>query len=54
MHHKEKIIRTLDLILDDVRSPQIFVDVVDLFVLGEPPSVQSAHVRYQVTFVEPP
>ena len=46
--------RTLDLILDGAKSPQIVVDVVDLFFLGESPSVKSAHAGYQVASVEPP
>ena len=53
-HHKEEIKKTLDLIVDDARSPQIVVDVVDLFVLVEPSSVHLAFVGYQIAFVEPP
>ena len=45
MHHKEE--RTLDLTIDDTRSPSI-VDVVDLFVVVKAPSVQSIPIRNQV------
>ena len=54
MHHKEEIIKILDLIVDDVRSTQIVVVVVDLFVVVKPLCVQFALANYQISFVEPP
>ena len=53
-HHIEEIKKTLDLIVDDARSPQVVVDIVDLFFLVEPLIVHLAFVGYQITFVEPP
>ena len=38
MHHKEEIIRTIDLIVDDAISLQ---NVVNLFVIVEPSSIPS-------------
>ena len=46
MHHEEEIIRILDLIIDDTRSPQIIIDVAHLFILLESLSVQFTHVGY--------
>ena len=53
-HHKEEIKKTLDLIVDDARSLQVVVEVVDLFIVVEPPSVHLAFVGYQIAFVESP
>ena len=45
MLQKEEKTRTLELIVDDIRS-QIHFDVVNLFVVVEPPSVQYTDVGY--------